>query len=90
MQILEKNNYDQVRCEVESVVTTVEIGVNGGFSASMDSVVIPEVEFVIRSANAFSTGDPSNVVFDRTSDVTGNTQSLHNTTSSKLKPNRFK
>ena len=65
MQRLERSISNKVRCDVESDAAIVETKVHDATSSAMATLVFLRMELAMRSADASSTPNPSNVVLDR-------------------------
>ena len=65
LQTLEKNISDKVRCELDSIVVTVETRVHDAILSAMDNLGNPSVELAIRSANVSSIRNFGGVELDR-------------------------
>ena len=49
---LEKNSVSKVRSEVDSVLTSVETGVQDAILTAIENLVIPKIELAMKSTNA--------------------------------------
>ena len=82
---LEKNIVNKVRSEVDSVMTTVETRVQDAVMTAMENLVIPTVEFAMKSANALSGNGIGSVVLDPDQrDFSVNIEGLQMTASSRI------
>ena len=64
MYRLEKNIVNDVRREVDSVMTTVEKRVHDAVLTAIESLVIPRIELAMKSVNASSVSGVDSVVLD--------------------------
>ena len=85
---LEKNIVNRVRCQLDSVVTTVETIVQVAILSATESLVIPRVELAMKSVNAFSEHSVDNAVPDPDQkDFSGNIEGHLMTTSGRINLN---